>query len=103
LLGGFALRSPQTIALSGALFILLGLTLMIGEEIEINKAESYLIEDVNDTHDKITPAYVILTKDTDTLVDIFHYLFFYGGFALIAISFLVYYRERNMVIEDEAE
>jgi len=90
---GLGLRSPAFVALAAVPFILIGAILMSGEPVVSSQLEqdAYIISEISSTVDDVDANFMQLTVSNDNLVNIFSMLFFYGGFALIPLSFLFYY------------
>ncbi len=88
-------RSPVIIALSGVLFLGLGVHLMSGEQIEhVVGSKITYFEDQNAWD--VNYVYNNRTVGNDLTVLILSNLLFYGGFAVIVIGFGVYYFRLRM-------
>jgi ammonia channel protein AmtB len=99
LIGGLMFRSASVILLAGVLFMIMGLFLMSGQAVEHNQIEQIKITDMNShtLHENIYKSSDI--SDNFTL-DILHYIFFYGSFALYAIALVTFMsRRRDTFVE----
>ena len=102
---GIQKHSPSFVGLAAVLFIVLGSLFLAGETFD--RMNGYTITEVSSTVDAIDFNYSYYTVyDIDCpsnqyceeshFVHVFATLFFYGGFAVIALAFLMYLYKAKM-------
>jgi hypothetical protein len=79
-------RSASVFALAGIFSILLGVALS-GEGISYNTG--YDVSGLNDNNMTITESYTTLHSWDTPIVNMWHYVFLYGGFVPIIIAFVL--------------
>lgn len=85
---GVLVKSPGFVALSGVMFILVGVILMSGESIVTSTLDNVSL---NSDATDINYSYFELTTSNDNLVNMFSLLFTYGGLIPLAYGLLIYY------------
>lgn len=100
---GVLVKSPGFVALSGVMFILVGVILMSGESIVTSTLDNVSL---NSDATDINYSYFELTTSNDNLVNMFSLLFTYGGLIPLAYGLLIYYnrwRTNRASVDGEGE
>lgn len=84
---GLFFRSATIVMMAGALFMLLGLTLMGGDDLSRNTLDTVTISVVDANTTSLEFNYAISNTGNDIGLNILQYLFTYGGFTVVALGF----------------